>query len=386
MRISRANRGRFTDWWFTADRALFSAILALVAASFVFSLAASPAIAMKKGLPTYYFVERHFAYSLAGVAIMWTISLLDPLQIRRLAAGLFLASLAGLAAVSFTGVEINGARRWLEIGGYSAQPSEFMKPAFVVLSAWLLAEARTRPDMPALPLALGGLGLAVALLAAQPDIGQTLLVSCVWLVLFFLSGQPIQRAALLCGTGAAGLALAYAAFGHVRGRIDRFLDPDLAGNFQIERAAQSFIHGGFLGRGPGEGTIKTALPDAHSDFIFAVVAEEYGAAACLILLGLFAFIVLRALWRAAREPEDANRLAIAGLALIFGLQALINMGVNVGLLPAKGLTLPFISSGGSSILATSIGAGMLLALARRRPGREADREAGRDGRFVREFA
>lgn len=386
MRISRASRSRFAEWWFTADFALFAAVLALIAASFVFSLAASPAIAMKKGLPAYYFVERHFLYSLAGIAILWTTSLLAPSQVRRLAAGLFLASLAGLLAVLFTGEEVNGARRWLEIGGHSLQPSEFMKPAFVVLSAWMLAEARTRPDMPALPLALGGLTIVVGLFAAQPDVGQALLIASVWLILFFLSGQPVRRAALLFGIGAAGLGLAYATFGHVQARINRFLDHGLAGNFQIEQAAQSFIRGGFLGRGPGEGTIKTALPDAHSDFIFAVVAEEYGAAACLILLGIFAFIVLRALWRGAREPAPADRLAITGLALLFGLQALTNMAVNVGLLPAKGLTLPFISSGGSSILATSIGVGMLLALARRRPSGAGYRDAGEDARFVREFA
>jgi cell division protein FtsW len=205
------------------------------------------------------------------------------------------------------------------------------------------------------------------LLLTQPDVGQTMLVTMVLLAMLFASGQPLARAGLFAAFGAAGLFGAYHIFPHVAQRFDRFWSPAAGDLSQVDRAMRSFAEGGLLGRGPGEGTLKTSLPDAHTDFIFAVVAEEYGAIACLALLSLFAFVVLRALVQSSREPEPATRIALLGLALMFGLQALINIGVNVGLLPAKGMTLPFISAGGSSMLAVSLTLGMLLALTRRRP-------------------
>jgi cell division protein FtsW len=367
MRISRADRSRLTEWWFTVDHALLAAILALMAAGVVLSLAASPAVALKKGLPMFHFVERQLVFSLAGLAIMLAVSLLTPLGVRRLALALFVAALAGLVAVHVTGAEFNGARRWLSVAGYSLQPSEFAKPAFVVLAAWLFAEARVRSDVPALPLATLLAIVLAGLLVTQPDVGQTLLVGATWGALYVLSGQPLVGAVLLAAAGATGAGASYWMLDHVRARVDRFLSPTPGDNSQIDRAIQSFAEGGFLGRGPGEGTIKSTLPDAHTDFIFAVVAEEYGAIACLALLALFAFIVLRALLAARREPDAATRLAVQGLALVFGLQALINMAVNVGLVPAKGMTLPFISAGGSSTLAVAITLGMLLALTQRRP-------------------
>jgi cell division protein FtsW len=367
MRISRADRSQLAAWWFTVDHVLLYAILAIVAAGVVLSLAASPAVAIKKGLPDFYFVERHIVFAAAGMMLGIAVSLLSPLGVRRLALVVYMVALAGLVAVHLAGIEHNGARRWLSIAGHSIQPSEFIKPALIVLSAWFFAEARERPDMPALPLAIASFGIVALLLVAQPDVGQTLLLSLVWAALFFVSGQPLKRASLIAVVGAAAIYAAYRTFPHVAIRVDRFFNPVAGDHSQLDRAISSFAEGGFFGRGPGEGTIKTALPDAHTDFIFAVVAEEYGAIACLALLALFAFVVLRALSAAAREPEAATRLAIIGLALLFGFQALINMGVNVGLLPAKGMTLPFISAGGSSMLAVSLTLGMLLALTRTRP-------------------
>lgn len=367
MRLSRADRSRVADWWFTVDHVLVGAILALVGAGIVLSMAASPAVAIRKGFPTYYFVERHLFYSAFGVLIMLAVSLLSPRGVRRLALGLFAVSILGMVAVHFSGPEINGARRWLAIGGHSFQPSEFAKPGFVVLSAWLFAESQRRLDMPALPLAILLAGAFTGLLISEPDVGQTLLVSAVWGTLYYLSGQALLGAGIIAVCGAMGLAFAYSSFDHVHYRIDKFFSPTPGDNSQLDRAIKSFSEGGFLGRGPGEGTIKTVLPDAHTDFIFAVVAEEYGVIACLVLLGLFAFVVMRALIAAAQEKDAATRLAVQGLALLFGLQALINMGVNVGLLPAKGITLPFISSGGSSMFAVSTTLGMLLALTRHRP-------------------
>ncbi len=367
MRVSRADRSRTADWWFTVDHVLVGAILAIVGAGLVLSLAASPAVAIKKGLPTYYFVERHLMFSAAGVLVMLAVSLFSPRGVRRLALLLLAVAVGGMFAVHFIGPEINGARRWLSFGGHSLQPSEFAKPAFVVVAAWLFAESEKRHDMPALPMAIMLLVLLAGLLLSEPDVGQTLLLCCVWAALYYLSGQPLLGAGIVGACGVVGLGLAYMSFDHVRIRVDRFLFASPNEYSQLDRAMKSFSEGGFLGRGPGEGTIKTVLPDAHTDFIFAVVAEEYGVIACLVLVGLFAFVVMRALVKAAQEPDAATRLAIQGLALLFGLQALINMGVNVGLLPAKGITLPFISVGGSSMIAVSITLGMLLALTRRRP-------------------
>lgn len=366
MSFSREDRSRLAAWWFTVDHVLLGAILILIGAGLVFSLAASPAVALKKGLPAYYFVERHLVFSALGALLLVALSFLSPRETRRFALTLLIVAFAGLIIVAWHGSEINGARRWLSIGGHSLQPSEFLKPAFVVISAWLLAEARSRPDMPGLWGAVALYAFVAAFLVVQPDVGQTLLLSLVWGALFFVSGQPLIYAAAIVVFGIAALTGAYIVFPHVEARIDRFLDPAPGDHSQVDRALQSFTQGGFLGRGPGEGTIKASLPDAHTDFIFAVIAEEYGAIACLAIVLLFAFIVLRALYRAGREPDLSVRLAIIGLALVFGLQALINMGVNVGLLPAKGITLPYLSAGGSSTLAISITLGMLLALTRRR--------------------
>ena len=371
MRISRADRSRLTEWWFTVDHMLLAAILAIVAAGFILSLAASPAVALKKGFDAYYFVERHVFFTGFGLLIMVAVSLLSPAGVRRLALTLVIVSFALLVMVHFNGIEINGAKRWLLMGGHSFQPSEIAKPGFAVMTAWLFAEAQSRPDMPAFPLAIALLGAFATLLIMQPDVGQTLLIVAVWATLYFASGRAIAGAGVIGGIALAGGIAAYFMLPHVQARVDRWiLNPMPGDRSQMDRAIQSFTEGGFLGRGPGEGTIKTVLPDAHTDFIFAVVAEEYGAVACLALLSLFAFVVLRALVQATREPDAATRLAIIGLGLLFGLQALINMGVNVGLLPAKGMTLPFISAGGSSTLAVSVTLGMLLALTRRRPDQQ----------------
>ncbi len=366
MSFSRADRSRLAEWWFTVDHVLIVAVSILMLAGLVLSLAASPAVAINKGLPTFYFFQRHMLFTGLGFAAMIALSFLTPSQARRVGLGLFFAALVVLVWVLFDSPVINGARRWLFVGGFSLQPSEFAKPGFVLFIAWLFAEARRRPDMPALAIAIASGLLFCGLLVLQPDVGQTTLVATMWGVLYLLAGLPLIGAALLAGLGVAGLVVAYLIFPHVAGRIDRFLFAGPAENSQVARAMESFTQGGFFGQGPGEGTIKNNLPDAHTDFIFAVIAEEYGAIACLALAMLIAFIVIKALISALGEPRPANRLAIQGLAVMFGLQALINMGVNVGLMPATGMTLPFISAGGSSILAISVALGMLLALTRRR--------------------
>ena len=366
MTLSRAERSRLVEWWFTVDRVLLATVLVIAGIGLLLSLAASPAIALKRGLPTFYFVERHFLFTAASLALMLATSLLTPAQTRRLALTTLSVSLGLMLVVLLSGLEVNGARRWLHIGGYTVQPSEFAKPAFVVLSAWLFAEADRRPDMPATSAAAAIYLVFAALLVLEPDLGQTLLISIVWCALFFLANRPLKWFMLLVAGMACALIGAYFSFGHVRWRIERFFNPALGDRFQTDSALRSFGEGGLLGKGPGEGTVKTALPDAHTDFIFAVIAEEYGVLACLVILGLFALLASRVLLRQLREPDAFARLAATALALLVVLQAIINMAVNVGLAPAKGITLPFISSGGSSLLGVGLAIGMLLAVSRRR--------------------
>jgi cell division protein FtsW len=366
IRLSRNDRSVLATWWFTVDRGLLAAILLLAGVGLLLSLAASPAIALRKGYHAFYFVERQVFFLGAALVAMLAISACGPRTIRRVALVLFLAMVAAMGGVLLAGDEVNGARRWLRVAGFSLQPSEFAKPAFVILAAWGLAQARVRSDMPGLGIAVAAYLALVALLAQQPDVGQTLLVTLVWGAMLVMAGQPLAMAAAVAGAGAVGLLTAYLMLPYVRLRFDRFWNPMAGDNSQSDRALQSFIEGGFFGRGPGEGTIKSVLPDAHTDFIFAVVAEEYGVIACLGLIVLFGFIVLRVFARSLDEPDDFRRLAVTGLALVFGLQALINMAVNAGLVPPKGMTLPLISAGGSSTVAVGLGLGMILALTRRR--------------------
>jgi cell division protein FtsW len=367
MRLSRVERSLVSDWWFSVDRVLLVALLVLIGAGLLLSLAASPAIAIKHGLPTFHYTERHLAFALLAAAILFTVSLSSAPTVRRLALGVLIAALALMLLVVLTGAEIKGARRWLQLAGYSLQPSEFAKPPFVVLSAWLLTEAERRPDVPASGIAALLYALLAALLIAEPDFGQALLVSLVACALFLLAGRPLIWPLALLAAPPLILLGAYANVAYVRLRLDHFLHPATGDGFQRDHALQSFIEGGLFGKGPGEGTIKAVLPDAHTDFVFAVIAEEYGALACLAVLSLFALIAVRVLSRQRHAATPFARLAAAGLTLLLSLQAIITMAVNVGLLPAKGMTLPFISSGGSSMLATALCAGMLLALTRRRP-------------------
>lgn len=366
MRLARDDRSLATEWWFSVDRALLIAVLALIGIGIVLSLAASPAVATRKGLPTFYFVERQLVFATAGIALMLAASLLDQRGVLTLAVGLLGAMLLLMTVAVLYGVEVNGARRWIRFAGFSLQPSELAKPAFAVVVSWLFAEARARSGHGLLLVAVGLYAVTAGLLLLQPDVGQLMLLTVVFGALFFISGQPILWAVAFGSVGIGLLTTAYFAFPHVRGRIARFLDPASGDTFQTDRAIQSFAEGGFFGRGPGEGTIKSVLPDAHTDFIFAVVAEEYGALACLVLIALFAFVVGRALMRYRHRRDPFTHLAVNGLALLIAMQAAINMAVNVGLVPAKGMTLPFISAGGSSMIAASLTVGMLLALVRRR--------------------
>jgi cell division protein FtsW len=365
--VSRAHRTPFGEWWWTVDRLTLAAIGALMLAGVVLSLAASPPVAGRLGLDPFYFVNRHILYLIPTTAILLGVSFLNPRQIRRLAVVVVAVSLIMVAATPIFGPEIKGARRWLVILGMNIQPSEFLKPAFVILVSWLFAESGKRPDMPANMFSLALLLVVVASLVMQPDFGQTMLIVLVWSALFFMAGMRLVWVFGLAGIASIGLMAAYYTVPHVARRIQRFLDPGSGDTFNIDLATDSFVRGGWFGRGPGEGTVKRLLPESHTDFVFAVAAEEFGVALCLVLVALFAFIVVRALARAMRNDDAFTRFAAAGLAILFGLQSAINISVNLHLIPAKGMTLPFISYGGSSMLSLAYAMGMLLALTREQP-------------------
>jgi cell division protein FtsW len=363
--ISRAHRSPISDWWWTVDRPTVSLVLILLLIGVVFSFAASPPVAERLGLDSLHFVVRHAVYVPVAVVLMLGLSLLTPRQVRRTALVLLVLGLAMMVLVLFIGEEIKGSRRWLFVAGMSLQPSEFLKGPFIVMTAWLFAEGSRRPDVPGKMLAVALLVIVVALLVAEPDLGQTILYVCVWGSLFFLAGVSTWIVAGLGGIGVLGMLSAYYAFPHVAERINRFLDPESGDNFQIVTAMQSFERGGWSGTGPGEGIMKRVLPDSHTDFVFAVVGEEFGILLCLLIVVLFSVLVMRALLQALRRNSAFERMAIAGLATQIGIQAFINMGVNLHILPAKGMTLPFISYGGSALISSAITMGFLLALSRR---------------------
>jgi cell division protein FtsW len=363
--ISRAHRSPLSDWWWTVDRGMISLVMVLLLTGFVFSFAASPPVAERLGLDSLHFVMRHAVFAPTAALLMIAISFLTPRQVRRVALVMLFVFLAMMVAVLFIGQEIKGSRRWLFIAGMSIQPSELIKPAFIVITAWLFAEGSRRPEIPGRMLAVFLLLITTALLVAEPDLGQTVLFVAVWGALFFLAGVNTLIVAGLAGIGAAGLVLAYFVFPHVAGRINRFLDPESGDTFQIMTAMQSFERGGWSGTGPGEGIMKRVLPDSHTDFVFAVVGEEFGIILCLLVVALFGALVMRGLMQALRRNSAFERMAIAGLTTQIGIQAFINMGVNLHLLPAKGMTLPFISYGGSALLSVAMTMGFLLALSRR---------------------
>src|ERR1700761_592290 len=340
---SRSHYSPLASWWRTVDRLMLAALLAVMLAGIVLSLAASPPVAARLGLDPFYFVNRHVMYLIPAIGVMLGTSLLPPRQIRRVALVVFAISFVMVISTLYFGAEIKGARRWIIILGVNIQPSEFLKPAFVVLIAWLFAESSRTHDVPANALALGLLFGTIAILVAQPDFGQTMLVALVWGALFFMAGMRMVWVIGLLGAAGCGLAGATLLLPHVAGRIRRFMDPASGDTFQVDTAVESFVHGGWFGRGPGEGTVKRILPDSHADFVFAVAAEEFGIVLCLALLALFSFIVIRTLSRAYASEDMFARFAASGLAIMFGVQAAINMSVNLQLIPAKGMTLPFIS-------------------------------------------
>jgi cell division protein FtsW len=363
--LSRADNSLLGRWWWSVDRWTLGAIGMLIGFGYIMMLAASPAVAERIGSSRETFILKQFAFLALAALVVVLVSLLSPRDIKRLAIAGCLLALAMTAATTVVGVEIKGARRWIALPGMTIQPSEFLKPCFAIVAGWLLNESRKSRRFPGTFIALAIFAVILLLLKSQPDIGMLAVVTVVFLAQLYIAGLPLVLVGVALSLIGGGAAMAFTLFPHVRSRVMRFWD-GTGDNYQVNTALEAFGNGGLMGRGPGEGHVKDMLPDAHADFVFAVAGEEFGMLICVVILMVFAFIVLRGLLRLLREQDMFIVLACSGLVTGFGLQAFVNMASTLRLIPTKGMTLPFISYGGSSAIAVGLGIGMLLALTRRR--------------------
>lgn len=368
--FSRADDTPLSRWWWTVDRPMLLTIFILMAAGVMLISTASPPVAEHLGLGPYHFFWRHLIFLGPSLVAMLAISMLSEKLIWRMGVLLFGGCVLALLAVLLTGSEIKGAQRWLHVGPFSVQPSEFIKPAFAIMAAKFMAlqmqgQSDSGAHFPGHAISAGLYGLVLCLLLLQPDLGMSVIVTSIWAAQIFLAGFPFRLLIALGVLGLGGLWAAYTGLSHVKSRIDRFLDPESGDNYQVEKSLEAFQNGGLFGTGPGQGTVKLGLPDAHADFIFAVAGEELGLIFTLALMGLYFFFIFRGFYRLRGSENLFSVLAAGGLLTMFGLQALVHMGSSLNVLPAKGMTLPFISYGGSSVLAVCISAGIILALTRR---------------------
>jgi cell division protein FtsW len=368
IHFHRQDQHFLSTWWRTIDRLTLVAIFLLIAFSALMTATASPSVAERIGLEPYFFIRKQLIYLvLAFIVIIFT-SFLSPTMIRRIGIIGFLFGIALLIIVLLVGVEVKGAKRWLYIGFLTIQPSEFIKPFFAITTAWILSLGIYKPHFPRFRIAISLFLLIALLLILQPDFGMTLTIALTWGAQLFLAGMSIFWVLGTAISGVIGFILAYSFLPHVTKRVNSFLDPASHENYQVKRSLEAFMNGGLYGKGPGEGTVKQVLPDSHTDFIFAVAGEELGALLCLVVIGIFAFILLRGFTRMTQEQEPFALLGATGILMQFGTQSLINIGVTLHLLPTKGMTLPFVSYGGSSMLASALAMGMALGLTRRRYG------------------
>lgn len=379
--LSRNDRTVVGRWFWTIDKVLLTLILLLIGLGIIAVAAASPAAAHRYSggnvrVDDLFYLKRQVLWVLAGVPLMLATSMLPVAWAKRVAIGGTILFLGALFLVPFIGFEVNGAVRWIQLPGFAFQPSEFLKPMFIVTTAWLLAARFDDGQMPTMQLSFGLLVVIGALLVKQPDFGQTALFAFIWGVQAVLAGMSLTIVGGLAVLAAIGMGVAYLTVDHVAARIDHFVH-GTGDTYQIDRALDCFKAGGLFGAGPGEGQMKFRLPEAQTDYIFSVIGEEFGAIACFMLAILYLAIVVRVLLQQLDEEDPFLFLAASGLVLQFGVQAAINMAVNLALLPSKGMTLPFVSHGGSSFLALSLGTGLLLALTRRNPYLKASPYAAR---------
>jgi len=367
--FSRTDRSKLGVWWWTVDHPLQAATAILMVLGVMLSFGNSPAAAARMNLPDpFHFAVRQCLFGLGGAAIVLCVSMMSPRGIKRAAVAIYIVSILIMLALPFLGHHAKGATRWLQFGGFSLQPSEFMKPALMIVASWMFAEAQKGEGVPGVSIAFVLYGMAVVLLLLQPDVGQTVLITIAFGAAFFMAGVPFAWIVGLGATAIAGLMSLYFVFGHVAERVHKFLSPETADTQQIDRAQAAIAAGGLFGRGPGEGILKRQIPDVQTDFAYSGAAEEYGLLFSLLLITLLGFIVIRGLYKSMKLSDPFEQVSAAALFVLVGQQAFINVAVNLKMIPTKGMTLPFISYGGSSMLAMGLTLGMALALTRKRPG------------------
>jgi cell division protein FtsW len=382
--FSRADRTPLGVWWWTTDKVLLGVTVALIGLGVLLCFGTSPAAASRMHISfPFHFAVRQCVFGALALSIALAASMLSPRGVRRAGFFIYIASILLMMALPLIGHHAKGATRWVEIAGFTLQPSEFMKPALVVMIAWMFSEGQKGEGVPGVSIAFGLYALAAGLLLLQPDIGQTVLITFAFGTAFWMAGVPMSWIMVMGGMAATGLASTYFLFDHVASRVDRFLSSDPSDTLQVRRAGEAIAAGGLFGRGPGEGIMKRQVPDMHTDFAYSAAAEEYGLWFSLILIMLFCTLVVRGLFKAMKLKDSFEQIAAAGLFVLVGTQACINVAVNLDLIPTKGMTLPFISYGGSSMLASGLTLGLALALTRRRPGAYASNESlARAGAFA----
>lgn len=365
FKYESVKKGFFLPQMQALDRFLYAIGLAILLFGLIVVITASPTIARKLHLEPFYFVKRHLFYLFASLGIASLIALMSPKYVKRFAILGFFLSVAVLIFVLFKGYEVKGARRWLHVGPLSLQPSEFVKTFFTVFVAWIISIRYKHQDFPVFIASAIPYLIILVLLILQPDFGMVIMFSIIWIGELFIGGLSMFWLVFMACLGICGFGLSYVFLPHVRSRIDLFFDPQNFENYQMRKAIEAFRQGRLTGVGLGDGVIKEHIPDLHTDFIYAVIGEEMGFMACFFLIVMFLLLIFRGLYLALTEYDKFNVLVISGILIQIGVQAFLNMGVAMHLLPTKGMTLPFISYGGSSLVATSISFGILLAVTKR---------------------
>jgi cell division protein FtsW len=368
MELDRTKRKLVTNWWMTIDRFFFYGVMILIMFGIALLMAASPPVAKDLGYSSFYFVKKQIFFIILGVSIILSLSAANITTIRRLSVLGFLGCFILLIAVELWGYETKGARRWIRLFGFSIQPSEIIKPFFAILIAWILTRKKLEQKFPGYIIAFSIMGVIGLLLIQQPDFGMTISLGAIWFTQLVVGGLNIFFIIACFVLGLIGVIMAYSYLDHVKKRIDVFFDSSSGDSYQTTKSIDAFENGGIFGTGPGQGKVKEILPDSHTDFIFSVAGEEFGLIFCLIIISIYAAIILRAYFKIYLDKDIFVLLAVSGLAMQIFFQAAVNMGVAINLLPNTGMTLPFVSYGGSSMISVSLAAGMILAFTRKKYG------------------
>ena len=366
--FTRTDRSAIAIWWWTVDRTTLTCVASLILAGVIFSFSSSPIAAPKtEAFNPLYYTIRHFIFAVMALSLIVSVSMLSLKGVKRISLLIYGFAISVMALLPFIGHSAKGGRRWLELGLFSLQPSEFLKPALIILISWMFAEGQKGKGIPGVSIAFCLYITAIGLLLIQPDVGQSILITLTFGACFFISGVPIRWIGILSFIGITGLCVLFFVLPHFRVRILEFINPD-GDRYQVNAGLNAIAHGGFFGTGVNEGTMKRFIPDLHTDFIYSVVAEEWGLCLSLVLIATYAFVVLRGLVKAMAMQDPFRQIATSGLYILLGTQVIINVSVNLGLIPPKGMTLPFISYGGSSLMAMGLTMGLILALTRKRQG------------------